>query len=109
MLDEPTAGMDPIARRSIWDLIQQHKRERTILLNTHCVDEADVLGDRIVVMVEGEIKCCGSPVFLKNKYGLGYRMVMVKLPNCDVAKVIDVIRGHIPKAKLESNAGELFP
>ncbi|XP_068673102.1 phospholipid-transporting ATPase ABCA3-like [Montipora foliosa] len=106
MLDEPTAGMDPIARRSIWDLIQQQKRERTIFLNTHCVDEADVLGDRIVVMVEGKIKCCGSPVFLKNKYGLGYRMVMVKFPNCDVAKVIDVIRGHIPNAQLESNAGD---
>lgn len=72
------------------------------------MDEVDVFGDRIVVMVEGEIKCCGFFVFFKNKYGLGYCMVMVKLLNCDVVKVIDVIRGYIFKVKLESNVGELF-
>lgn len=69
MLDEPTSGMDPSARRATWDLLQGEKRGRTILLTTHFMDEADLLGDRIAIMAGGELQCCGSSLFLKNKYG----------------------------------------
>lgn len=69
MLDEPTSGMDPSARRATWDLLQGEKQGRTILLTTHFMDEADLLGDRIAIMAGGELQCCGSPLFLKNKYG----------------------------------------
>ena len=69
MLDEPTSGMDAISRRAIWDLLQQHKSDRTILLTTHFMDEADLLGDRIAIMAKGELQCCGSSLFLKQKYG----------------------------------------
>lgn len=40
-----------------------------MLLTTHFMDEADILGDRIAIMAEGVVKCCGSSLFLKNKYG----------------------------------------
>uniref|UniRef100_A0A3Q2PCC7 ATP binding cassette subfamily A member 3 n=2 Tax=Percomorphaceae TaxID=1489872 RepID=A0A3Q2PCC7_FUNHE len=73
MLDEPTSGMDPSARRATWDLLQGEKRGRTILLTTHFMDEADLLGDRIAIMAGGELQCCGSPLFLKNKYGKSRR------------------------------------
>ena len=106
MLDEPTSGMDPSARRFTWDLLQQQKEGRTILLTTHSMDEADVLGDRIAIMAEGNIKCCGSSLFLKSKYGVGYHMVMVKEAKCDVSKVISVVKNHIPTAQLESNIGK---
>ena len=69
MLDEPTAGVDAVSRRAIWDLLQQHKSGRTVLLTTHFMDEADLLGDRIAIMAKGELQCCGSPLFLKEKYG----------------------------------------
>lgn len=69
MLDEPTSGMDAISRRAIWDLLQQQKSDRTILLTTHFMDEADLLGDRIAIMAKGELQCCGSSLFLKQKYG----------------------------------------
>ena len=69
MLDEPTSGMDAISRRAIWDLLQQHKSDHTILLTTHFMDEADLLGDRIAIMAKGELQCCGSSLFLKQKYG----------------------------------------
>ena len=108
MLDEPTSGMDPSARRFTWDLLQQQKEGRTILLTTHFMDEADILGDRIVIMAEGNIKCCGSSLFLKNKYGSGYHMVMVKEPKCDVSKVTSVVSGHVPTAQVESNVGEIY-
>lgn len=69
MLDEPTSGMDALSRRAIWDLLQQHKSDRTVLLTTHFMDEADLLGDRVAIMAKGELQCCGSSMFLKRKYG----------------------------------------
>uniref|UniRef100_A0A4X2M5U5 ABC transporter domain-containing protein n=1 Tax=Vombatus ursinus TaxID=29139 RepID=A0A4X2M5U5_VOMUR len=71
MLDEPTSGMDPISRRATWALLQQQKNKRTIMLTTHFMDEADLLGDRIAIMAKGELQCCGSSLFLKHKYGKG--------------------------------------
>ena len=47
MLDEPTSGMDPEARRHMWDLLQEIKKERTMILTTHFMEEADVLGEKI--------------------------------------------------------------
>ncbi|KAG9261960.1 ATP-binding cassette sub-family A member 2 isoform X2 [Astyanax mexicanus] len=78
ILDEPTAGVDPYARRAIWDLILKYKQGRTILLSTHHMDEADLLGDRIAIISHGKLKCCGSPLFLKSTYGDGYKLTLVK-------------------------------
>uniref|UniRef100_A0A671NWR4 ATP-binding cassette sub-family A member 2 n=1 Tax=Sinocyclocheilus anshuiensis TaxID=1608454 RepID=A0A671NWR4_9TELE len=81
ILDEPTAGVDPYARRAIWDLILKYKQGRTILLSTHHMDEADLLGDRIAIISHGKLKCCGSPLFLKSTYGDGYKLTLVKKQN----------------------------
>uniref|UniRef100_A0A671SF71 ATP-binding cassette sub-family A member 3-like n=1 Tax=Sinocyclocheilus anshuiensis TaxID=1608454 RepID=A0A671SF71_9TELE len=105
MLDEPTSGMDPSARRAIWDLLQGEKRGRTILLTTHFMDEADLLGDRIAIMASGELQCCGSPLFLKNKYGAGYHMVIVKDAFCNVSEITRLVHMYVPDATLESSAG----
>uniref|UniRef100_A0A6P8HMV1 ATP-binding cassette sub-family A member 3-like isoform X2 n=1 Tax=Actinia tenebrosa TaxID=6105 RepID=A0A6P8HMV1_ACTTE len=105
MLDEPTSGMDPSARRFTWDLLQQQRQDRTILLTTHFMDEADFLGDRIAIMAEGQIKCCGSSLFLKNKYGVGYHMAIVKATLCDVPLVNAIVQKYVPTAQLESNIG----
>uniref|UniRef100_A0A3P9P3H1 ATP-binding cassette sub-family A member 2 n=1 Tax=Poecilia reticulata TaxID=8081 RepID=A0A3P9P3H1_POERE len=78
ILDEPTAGVDPYARRAIWDLILKYKQGRTILLSTHHMDEADLLGDRIAIISHGKLKCCGTPLFLKSTYGDGYKLTLVK-------------------------------
>ncbi|XP_068605723.1 phospholipid-transporting ATPase ABCA3 [Brachionichthys hirsutus] len=105
MLDEPTSGMDPSARRATWDLLQGEKRDRTILLTTHFMDEADLLGDRIAIMAGGELQCCGSPLFLKNKYGAGYHMVIVKDALCNVSEISHLVHMYVPNATLESSAG----
>lgn len=53
MLDEPTSGMDTTTRRRFWEMIKRYKNDRIIILTTHYMDEADVLGDRICIMAEG--------------------------------------------------------
>ncbi|CAH1794818.1 unnamed protein product [Owenia fusiformis] len=103
ILDEPTSGMDPDARRHAWDILQSHRAGRTLLLTTHFMDEADHLGDRIAIMANGVVQCCGSSLFLKNKYGAGYHMIIVKQPHCDVTKLTNIINRYVPMARLESN------
>ena len=71
LLDEPSSGMDPTSRREMWELIKAYKKDKIIILTTHYMDEADELGDRIAIMSQGKLKCCGSSLFLKKKYGLG--------------------------------------
>ena len=78
ILDEPTSGLDPYNRRTLWELIQSYKSGRTIILTTHFMEEADALSDRIAIMKHGEIKCCGSPLFLKDKFGSGYSLTLTK-------------------------------
>ncbi|XP_029466633.1 ATP-binding cassette sub-family A member 1-like [Rhinatrema bivittatum] len=78
ILDEPTAGVDPYARRGIWELLLKFKQERTIILSTHHMDEADILGDRIVIISHGKLCCSGSSLFLKKCFGSGYFLTLVK-------------------------------
>jgi ATP-binding cassette subfamily A (ABC1) protein 3 len=78
MLDEPTSGMDLTARRILWNMLKSYKQDRIIILTTHYMDEADSLGDRIGIMSEGKLVCLGSPLFLKNKFGVGYNLTLVK-------------------------------
>ncbi|KAI5722388.1 hypothetical protein M8J76_007632 [Diaphorina citri] len=74
ILDEPTAGIDPYSRRHMWTILQKKRPGRVILLTTHFMDEADILADRKAVISKGQIRCCGSSLFLKNKFGIGYHL-----------------------------------
>ncbi|XP_063234389.1 phospholipid-transporting ATPase ABCA3-like [Bacillus rossius redtenbacheri] len=108
LLDEPSSGMDPAARRALWDLLRTEKRGRTVLLTTHFMDEADALGDRVAVLAGGELRCCGSPFFLKKKYGTGYHLVVVKGPDCDPHAVTGLLRRYLPGVDAgQSTASEL--
>ncbi len=64
-LDEPTLGIDPQARRAVWEYIVQFKGDKTILLTTHYMEEADFLADRIGIMDEGKIAALGTSTELK--------------------------------------------
>jgi ATP-binding cassette, subfamily A (ABC1), member 3 len=76
LLDEPTSGMDPFSRRFTWNVIRKYRRERVIVLTTHNMDEAEVLGDRIAIMGEGRLRCVGSSLFLKKNFGVGYQLTI---------------------------------
>lgn len=69
---------------------------RTMLLTTHFMDEADLLGDRIAIMAGGELQCCGTSFFLKKKYGAGYSLIMDKSKDCELIRVTQLLKTHIP-------------
>jgi len=73
-LDEPTTGMDPINRRHVWDVIEAAKQDRSVVLTTHSMEEADILGDRIGIMAKGRLRCLGTSVRLKTRFGEGYKV-----------------------------------
>lgn len=67
-----TTGMDPITRRHVWDVIEEAKRGRAIVLTTHSMEEADILGDRIAIIAKGRLRCIGTSIRLKSRFGTGY-------------------------------------
>uniref|UniRef100_A0A671U5U1 ATP binding cassette subfamily A member 12 n=1 Tax=Sparus aurata TaxID=8175 RepID=A0A671U5U1_SPAAU len=104
VLDEPTTGVDPCSRRSIWDIVIQHKKNRTIIMSTHHLDEAEVLSDRIAFLERGGLKCCGSPLYLKDKLGQGYKLTLTK----KVFILTALKCSHVPEARLkEAQGGDL--
>ncbi|XP_074118834.1 retinal-specific phospholipid-transporting ATPase ABCA4 isoform X3 [Sminthopsis crassicaudata] len=143
VLDEPTSGVDPYSRRSIWDLLLKYRSGRTIIMSTHHMDEADLLGDRIAIISQGRLYCSGTPLFLKNCFGTGFYLTLVrkmkniqghgkgceKTCSCtskglniscpkveeitaeqvldgDVNELIEMIRHHVPEAKLVECIGQ---
>lgn len=58
--------MDPTARRRLWEMLKKFKEDRVMILTTHFMEEADILGDRIAIMANGDAQCCGTSMFLKS-------------------------------------------
>ncbi|KAK6097421.1 hypothetical protein MT418_003039 [Batrachochytrium dendrobatidis] len=107
-LDEPTTGMDPVNRRHVWSFIEKFKQGRVIVLTTHSMEEADVLGDRIAIMAHGRLRAIGDSVSLKNKFGAGYRISIVTNPSMIEEVKAEVYR-YVPGATLEDDsAGALI-
>jgi len=73
-LDEPTTGLDPDVRRLIWSIINDVSNGRTIVITTHSMEEAEVLCHRIGIMSHGTLRCCATPLRLKELYGSGFRL-----------------------------------
>lgn len=88
--------MDPHSRRSTWELLRKSKYGRVVVLTTHFMDEADMLGDRIAIMAAGQLQCVGSSLFLKNRYGVGYNLTIVKEQQwCDVKAINQLVKKHV--------------
>ncbi|KAG7396498.1 hypothetical protein PHYBOEH_002205 [Phytophthora boehmeriae] len=104
-LDEPTAGMDPYSRRSTWELIQKNRVGRVVILTTHFMDEADILGDRIAIMAEGKLQCVGSSLFLKNRFGVGYRLCLMRQNGTHSQAIITLVQQYVPQAIVASDIG----
>jgi ABC-2 type transport system ATP-binding protein len=87
-LDEPTTGLDPQARRQLWDLVDEFKRAgRTILLTTHYMDEAERLCDRVAIVDRGKVIALGTPAELIASIGVSH---VVELATSGAAGAVDV-------------------
>uniref|UniRef100_A0AAQ4RWK1 ABC transporter domain-containing protein n=1 Tax=Gasterosteus aculeatus aculeatus TaxID=481459 RepID=A0AAQ4RWK1_GASAC len=132
ILDEPTAGVDPYARRGIWELLLKYKQGRTIILSTHHMDEADILGDRIAIISHGKMRCFGSSLFLKKRFGSGYYLTLVRdgtekmtaqrdgiihheakevrtesmRADSDLTALDQIVRRHVPEALFLESVGQ---
>ncbi|KAK7822634.1 hypothetical protein U0070_001982 [Myodes glareolus] len=108
LLDEPTAGMDPCSRHIVWNLLKYRKANRVTVFSTHFMDEADILADRKAVISQGMLKCVGSSIFLKSKWGIGYRLSMHIDRYCATESLSSLVRQHIPAAAvLQQNDQQL--
>ncbi|WAR31434.1 ABCA2-like protein [Mya arenaria] len=105
LLDEPTAGVDPYSRRAILKLLAQYKKGRTIFVSTHHLDEAEAIGDRILIMAEGRMRCGGSSTFLKRHYGDGHQLQVSFTSgqmNIQAKSVLEIIKSYVPRAHMKS-------
>ena len=75
-LDEPSTGLDPASRHQLWEAILKVKKDRTIILTTHSMEEAEVLCDKIGIFVAGELRCFGAPQNLTHRYGSNYSLTV---------------------------------
>ncbi|KAM9222080.1 ATP-binding cassette sub-family A member 10-like [Leptosomus discolor] len=95
-LDEPTAGLDPLSRHQVWSLLKEHRDGRVILISTRFTDEADILADRKAFISHGRLKCVGSSLFLKKKWGISYHLRIHVSESCDLENVTSLVKWYIP-------------
>jgi len=83
LLDEPSTGMDPLSRKFMWTVINKictNRKQSSVILTTHSMEEAESLCRRIGIMVKGQFKCLGTSQSLKDTYGKGYE-VPIRIAN----------------------------
>lgn len=106
-LDEPTTGMDPVARRFLWDsLMTVMKGGRSIVLTSHSMEECEALCTRLAIMVNGQFKCLGSTQHLKSRFGKGYTL-MIKVASPVPMVPQQVVNGQQSAPPTTASAGGL--
>lgn len=102
LLDEPTSSLDPVSRRKVHDLISHYKGKKTFLLCTHLLDEAELLCEKISMMINGCIFTIGTPQYLSGKFGTEWRLdIQLEDDSPDtITKVNHFIEKNIPESKL---------
>jgi ABC-type multidrug transport system ATPase subunit len=130
LLDEPSAGLDPVSRRNLWDTLIKTMAKRAVIITTHSMEEAEALCTRIGIMVKGQLRALGELQHLKHKFGSGYEIILQLKPESSdeggaggddnngssssshyearVQRVTDFLVSHYPKATLLSDNGGLL-
>ena len=90
-LDEPTSGMDITSRRNLWDILKKIVQGKIVILTTHFMEEAQILGDRIGILSEGKMQVVGTPLELIDKYTNNVNLNIIKHADANEDKII----GHV--------------
>ena len=102
LLDEPTTGLDPDARREVWDLLSEARVGRSMIITTHNMEEADILSTRIGIVTQGKLSCVGNQQYLKNRFGKGYNLTIATTGAFTAQKIIDFMKFTYPNSVLDS-------
>ena len=95
LLDEPSTGIDPKARREMWGVISKIStiwKKCSVVLSTHSMEEAEALSNTIGILVNGTFRCFGSPQVIKNKFATGYEL-QIKITPVTIEKVTEIAGG----------------
>ena len=82
-LDEPTTGVDVSSARTIWQTLIDNRKGRCIVITTHSMEEASSIADQICIYAAGKVMCCGSQLYLKQEYGVGYSLSCNKIQTAE--------------------------
>lgn len=96
LLDEPSAGMDPEARRFMWSVVAKIAQDKTsaVVLTTHSMEEAEALSTKMGIMVKGGVfKCFGTAQHIKSKFGTGYE-IEIKLREPNDSELWSLVQTH---------------
>ncbi|KAJ1623330.1 P-loop containing nucleoside triphosphate hydrolase protein [Pavlovales sp. CCMP2436] len=92
-LDEPSSGMDPLARRHMWDVLSRESRRRCIVLTSHAMEECEALCSRIAIIAGGRLRALGGLQRLKARFGSGYVLEL----KCEAGRV-ESVRAFVERA-----------
>ena len=107
-LDEPSSGMDITSRRNLWDILKRQTEQKIIILTTHYMEEASVLGKRIGIINAGKMKCIGTPLFLIERFGKFMNLNITKEEGADNDKIIDFIQKRAQNIEYEILSEEIL-
>ncbi|KAL3679377.1 hypothetical protein R1sor_022333 [Riccia sorocarpa] len=98
-MDEPSTGLDPASRNNLWNVVKQAKKDRSIILTTHSMEEAEALCDRLCIFVDGQLQCIGDSKELKSRYGGDLVLTVTTQPE-DEELVVKMVKSFSQNAKI---------
>ena len=107
-LDEPSSGMDISSRRNLWEILKRQSEHKIIILTTHYMEEASVLGNRIGILSEGKMKCIGTPLFLIERFGKFMCINIFKEENANNDDIINYMKSKIKEPQYEILSEEII-
>ena len=107
-LDEPSSGMDITSRRNLWDILKRQTEQKIIILTTHYMEEASVLGKRIGIINAGRMKCIGTPLFLIERFGKFMSLNITKESDAENESIVNFIRERAPNLECEILSEEIM-
>ena len=107
-LDEPSSGMDITSRRNLWEILKRQSDNKIIILTTHYMEEASVLGKRIGIINLGQMKCIGTPLFLIEKFGKYMNITLNKEEGAQNEEITNYINNIVKDTQFESLSEEIL-
>lgn len=101
-MDEPSSGLDPESRRELWNILLEMRKDHTIFITTHYMEEAEALADKIAIISNGQMLCYGPSIQLKRRFETGYILKLLSNDQFQQVNTVDLIHQYVPDMILKS-------